>query len=81
MRGVRLRQEEYRKNASSAERDIVDYISSDLEAAVGQSIHKLAAQTCLCINGCQALQKLVAVAGSGARKRTKTHSLGCHGRR
>lgn len=45
MRGVRLRLEEYRKNASSAERDIVDYILSDPEAAVGQSIHKLAAQT------------------------------------
>ena len=44
-RGVRLRLEEYRKNASSAERDIVDYIPSDPEAAVGQSIHKLAAQT------------------------------------
>ncbi len=36
---------QYRKNASSAERDIVDYILSDPEAAVGQSIHKLAAQT------------------------------------
>ena len=45
MRGVRLRLEEYRKNASSAERDIVDYILSDPEAAVGQSIHKLAAHT------------------------------------
>ena len=45
MRGVRLRLEEYRKNASSAERDIIDYILSDPEAVVGQSIHKLAAQT------------------------------------
>ena len=45
MRGVRLRLDEYRKNASSAERDIVDDILSDPEAAVGQSIHKLAAQT------------------------------------
>ena len=47
MRGVRLRLEEYRKNASSAERDIVDYILSDPEAAVGQSIHKLAAQAAI----------------------------------
>ncbi len=42
MRGVRLRLE-YR-NAGSLTY-IVDYIPSDPEAAVGQSIHKLAAQT------------------------------------
>ena len=45
MRGVRLRLEEYRKNASAAECDIIDYILADPDRAVGQSIHKLAVQT------------------------------------